>query len=111
MTSLSPGSSDNLAQRNILFDFSDNPGTFAAHLVHHTFELEPSPTPFPQDHYLTGAFSAGPFARDGFDTLDEDVETGLETGVEVVARARLPERPEDPPQRRDFPRRPRLDPR
>ena len=43
-----PGSSDNLAQRNILFDFSDNPGTFAAHLVHHTFELEPSPTPLPQ---------------------------------------------------------------
>ena len=43
-----PGSSDNLAQRNILFDFSDNPGTFAAHLVHHTFELKPSPTPLPQ---------------------------------------------------------------
>ncbi|HEU5280296.1 MAG TPA: galactose oxidase-like domain-containing protein [Gaiellaceae bacterium] len=44
-----PGSSDNLAQRNILFDFSDNPGTFAAHLVHHTFELEPSATPLPQE--------------------------------------------------------------
>jgi hypothetical protein len=43
-----PGSSDNLAQRNILFDFSDNPGSFSAHLVHHTFELEPSPFPFPQ---------------------------------------------------------------
>ena len=42
-----PGSSDNLAQRNILFDFSDNPGSFNEHLVHHTFELEPSPTPFP----------------------------------------------------------------
>lgn len=43
-----PGSSDNLAQRNILFDFSDNPGTFAAHLVHHTFELKPSPISFEQ---------------------------------------------------------------
>jgi len=42
-----PGSSDNLAQRNILFDFSDNPGSFSAHLVHHTFEVEPSPIPFP----------------------------------------------------------------
>ena len=43
-----PGSSDNLAQRNILFDFSDNPGSFAAHLVHHTFEVEPSPVSFGQ---------------------------------------------------------------
>ena len=43
-----PGSSDNLAQRNIIFDFSDNPGSFAAHLVHHTFELEPSPISFQQ---------------------------------------------------------------
>lgn len=41
-----PGSSDNLAQRNILFDDSDNPGGFAAHLVHHTFELAPSPFSF-----------------------------------------------------------------
>ena len=43
-----PGSSDNLAQRNILFDDSDNPGSFAAHLVHHTFELKPSPVSFEQ---------------------------------------------------------------
>lgn len=41
-----PGSSDNLAQRNILFDDSDNPGSFAAHLVHHTFEMKPSPVSF-----------------------------------------------------------------
>ncbi len=40
-----PGQSDNLAQRNILLDDSDNPGGFAAHLVHHTFELKPSPVP------------------------------------------------------------------
>lgn len=37
-----PGSSDNLAQRNILFDESDNPGGFPSHVVHHTFELKPS---------------------------------------------------------------------
>jgi hypothetical protein len=43
-----PSSSDNLAQRNILFDYSDNPGSFAAHLVHHTFEFKPSPFSFEQ---------------------------------------------------------------
>lgn len=43
-----PGSSDNIAQRNILFDYSDNPGGFASHLVHHTFELKPSPVSFAQ---------------------------------------------------------------
>jgi hypothetical protein len=40
-----PGSSDNLAQRNILLDDSDNPGSFASHLVHHTFEIKPSSVP------------------------------------------------------------------
>lgn len=40
-----PGSSDNLAQRNILLDESDNPGGFSTHLVHHTFEIKPSPVP------------------------------------------------------------------
>jgi hypothetical protein len=48
LSGAAPSSSDNLAQRNILFDFSDNPGTFAAHLVHHTFELKPSPVSFEQ---------------------------------------------------------------
>jgi hypothetical protein len=38
-----PGSSDNLAQRNLLLDESPNPGGFASHLVHHTFEVKPSP--------------------------------------------------------------------
>jgi len=46
-----PGSSDNLAQRNILFDYSDNPGSFSAHLVHHTFELKSSPFPFPTSEF------------------------------------------------------------
>lgn len=50
-----PGSSDNLAQRNILFDFSDNPGSFAAHLVHHTFELEPSVFSFEQTLFSSSA--------------------------------------------------------
>ena len=40
-----PGTSDNLAQRNILLDLSDNPGSFATHLVQHTFELKPSLAP------------------------------------------------------------------
>ncbi len=48
-----PGSSDNLAQRNILFDDSDNPGGFAAHLVHHTFELVPSAISFEQTATMT----------------------------------------------------------
>ena len=48
-----PGSSDNLAQRNLLLDDSDNPGGFASHLVHHTFEIKPSP--FPLGTATTGA--------------------------------------------------------
>lgn len=43
-----PGSSDNLSQRNLLFDQSDNPGGLAAHLVHHSFELKPSTSPLMQ---------------------------------------------------------------
>jgi hypothetical protein len=46
--SATPGSSDNLAQRNLLLDESDNPGGFAAHLVHHTFQIKPSPFPLSQ---------------------------------------------------------------
>ena len=57
-----PGSSDNLAQRNILFDFSDNPGGFAAHLVHHTFELEPSPISF-ADSVLASTISPSTHRR------------------------------------------------
>lgn len=40
-----PASSDNLAQRNLLFDEAPNPGEFATHLVHFTFELKASPIP------------------------------------------------------------------
>ena len=54
-----PSSSDNLAQRNILLDFSDNPGTFAAHLVHHTFELKPSPVSFEQSVLAPPGVAAG----------------------------------------------------
>lgn len=41
-----PASSDNLAQRNLLFDEAPNPGEFATHLVHFTYELKASPIPF-----------------------------------------------------------------
>jgi hypothetical protein len=37
-----PSSSDNLAQRNIIFEETANPGSFSTHLVHHTFEIKPS---------------------------------------------------------------------
>jgi hypothetical protein len=42
-----PGSSDNLAQRNLVLDEAPNPGGFASHLVHHTFEIKPSPFNLP----------------------------------------------------------------
>lgn len=38
-----PGSSDNLAQRNLAIVASDNPGNLATHTVQHTFEIKPSP--------------------------------------------------------------------
>lgn len=53
-----PGSSDNISQRNILFDYSDNPGGFAAHLVHHTFELKPSPVSFAQSVFAPGSIAS-----------------------------------------------------
>lgn len=48
-----PASSDNLAQRNILLDDTPNPGAFGSHLVHHTFELKPSPFPLPPNVLAT----------------------------------------------------------
>jgi hypothetical protein len=38
-----PGSSDNLSQRNLAIVQSDNPGNTATHTVQHTFEIKPSP--------------------------------------------------------------------
>jgi hypothetical protein len=40
-----PGSSDNLSQRNLVIVESDNPGGAATHTVQHTFEVKPSPVP------------------------------------------------------------------
>jgi hypothetical protein len=40
-----PGSSDNLSQRNLTILFSDNPGPADSHLAVHTFELKPSTIP------------------------------------------------------------------
>ncbi len=37
-----PGSSDNLSQRNLIIVSSDNPGNQATHTVQHTFEIKPS---------------------------------------------------------------------
>lgn len=37
-----PGSSDNLSQRNLIITHSDNPGSLATHTVQHTFEIKPS---------------------------------------------------------------------
>jgi hypothetical protein len=37
-----PGSSDNLSQRNLAIAHSDNPGSTATHTVQHTFEIKPS---------------------------------------------------------------------
>ena len=37
-----PGTSDNLAQRNLTIDHSDNPGSPDTHIVRHTFELKPT---------------------------------------------------------------------
>jgi hypothetical protein len=37
-----PGSSDNLSQRNVAVLFSDNPGGPASHTVYHTLNLKPS---------------------------------------------------------------------
>jgi hypothetical protein len=37
-----PGSNDNLSQRNLAIAHSDNPGSKATHTVQHTFEISPS---------------------------------------------------------------------
>ncbi|MGH9182038.1 MAG: hypothetical protein ACRDY5_10030, partial [Acidimicrobiales bacterium] len=58
-----PASSDNLAQRNLLLDDSDNPGGFASHLVHHTFEMKASPLPFPAPQASSTATSTAGVAH------------------------------------------------
>jgi hypothetical protein len=42
-----PGSSDNLSQRNLAIVASDNPGNTATHTVQHTFEIKPSAVKIP----------------------------------------------------------------
>lgn len=37
-----PGSNDNLSQRNVVLDHSDNPGSPDSHIVRHPFELKPT---------------------------------------------------------------------
>lgn len=45
-----PGSSDNLSQRNIAIVFSDNPGGPDSHTAMHTFEVKPSSLPHVPAH-------------------------------------------------------------
>lgn len=61
-----PGSSDNLSQRNLIIVQSDNPGGPATHTVQHTFEIKPSPFQFSPgltaladqpNHFATAAIS------------------------------------------------------
>ncbi|MDH4472915.1 MAG: galactose oxidase early set domain-containing protein [Fluviicola sp.] len=47
-TNATPSSSDNLSQRNLAIDHSDNPGSLTTHTVHHTFEIKPSQFDFSQ---------------------------------------------------------------
>jgi hypothetical protein len=49
-----PGSHENLAQRNLVVVESDNPGNAASHTVQSTFEIKPSPVPL----LLPAAFEA-----------------------------------------------------
>jgi hypothetical protein len=57
-----PGSSDNLAQRNLAILDVDNPGTAASHTVLHTFEVKPSSFKLPGKTRLAAFFAADSFA-------------------------------------------------
>ncbi|ESU20475.1 hypothetical protein FEDK69T_29980 [Flavobacterium enshiense DK69] len=46
-----PGSSDNLSQRNLVIAHSDNPGSLSTHTVQHTFEIKPSQFSLPTNHH------------------------------------------------------------
>ncbi|HEX7904874.1 MAG TPA: galactose oxidase early set domain-containing protein [Chitinophagaceae bacterium] len=50
-----PGSSDNLSQRNLAIAHSDNPGSLATHIVQHTFEIRPSQFFLPKHFIPTDA--------------------------------------------------------
>jgi hypothetical protein len=58
-----PATNDSLAQRNLLLDESDNPGSFGSHLVHNTFEVKPSPFPFPAAGTATSVATSGAAGR------------------------------------------------
>lgn len=54
-----PGSSDNLSQRNLATVASDNPGNQATHTVQHTFEIKPSSFTIPDDNQIQLEAHAG----------------------------------------------------
>jgi hypothetical protein len=61
-----PSNNDQLSQRNLAIQESDNPGGPAAHTVAHTFELKPSLVPLPVGPALAVAEPSGAFAaREG----------------------------------------------
>ena len=65
-----PANSDDLSQRNILFDEVPNPGAFGSRVAHHTFEFKPSPAALPLD--LPEGISSATAARLHADELAFD---------------------------------------
>ena len=63
-----PGSSDNLSQRNLAIVQSDNPGNPATHTVQHTFEIKPSPFKLTPEMLMQAAEDHHFFAAAGPDT-------------------------------------------
>lgn len=89
-----PGSNDNLSQRNLVIVDSDNPGGAATHTVQHTFEVKPSPVPLGITQGLVG------FPSQQFSSSDTHVRLGETSELiirwnglppETVARLYLPD--------------------
>jgi hypothetical protein len=59
-TGETPGTSDNLSQRNLAILHSDNPGGPDSHTVMHPFELQPSDGPFGNDFRIVYPLLANP---------------------------------------------------
>jgi hypothetical protein len=67
-----PGSSDNLSQRNLAIVQSDNPGNPATHTVQHTFEIKPSPFKLTPEMLIQAAEDHHFFAAAGPDTKNRE---------------------------------------
>jgi len=53
-----PGSNDNLSQRNLIISESDNPGNVATRIVQHTFEIKPTERNIPKHVQMINADSS-----------------------------------------------------